>query len=193
MNREQLAPRRWALRSYLPVVVLMAAGAIGLWFRPPIRLSIKYGVDPTLANCLASLVAASLAVSFLLLRKRHCRASFAVLVGMMAALVLLLDGVLLLEVDPYRSAKSMALRLDARLPPGEPIYFYRFINDSATFYTDRRGELILGPENLEKLLASDRRAFCFVQEKHIDDLDHLKQPYHVVDREGNKLIISNRK
>ena len=41
-------------------------------------------------------------------------------------------------MNPYRSTKGFALKLDRMLAPGEKMVFGRVMRDSALFYTNRK-------------------------------------------------------
>jgi len=68
--------------------------------------------------------------------------------------------------------------------------FYRGIRESALFYTHRRAQSLKTAEQLKDYLASDQRVYAITTRKRLARLPF--RPY-VVERQGDKLLISNKK
>jgi hypothetical protein len=116
-------------------------------------------------------------------------AFFTAIVGMIVAA---LFGFLLLiapSVNNYRSTKQLAQKYDQLLPPNESITFYHRIMESALFYTNRSARKLNSAEQLREHLASPQRVYCIISRRK---LENLKSKYYIVDRLGDKLLISNK-
>ena len=96
-------------------------------------------------------------------------------------------------MNPYRSTKGFALKLDRMLPPGEKLVFGRVLRDSALFYTNRKALLLTTRKELMNFLGSDERVFCVIRRSLIENDEKLRPLAHIIDQEGHKVIISNRK
>jgi hypothetical protein len=68
--------------------------------------------------------------------------------------------------------------------------FYRGIKESSLFYTLRRGQSLKTAEQLKDYLVSDQRVHAITPRKRLARLPF--KPY-VVERQGDKLLISNKK
>jgi hypothetical protein len=160
---------------------------------PPIRFEFEYGVAMNYVNTLCILAVAGFALSFFLLLYKHSKASFFALAGMVIVLIYVLILMIIPSVDPYRSTKGFALKLDRLVDPGEKLVFYRRMRDSALFYTDRRAILLTTPRQLINYLDSSKRVYCVINREYFKEIKALDNRAHVIDREGHKLMISNRK
>ena len=95
-------------------------------------------------------------------------------------------------INPYRSTKGLAQKLDGMVPPGEKFVFYGDMRDSALFYTNRRALLLRVPEQLIHYMGSNNSPFCIIEKDHFEKLDKVKAISNVVDQEGRNLIISKK-
>ena len=94
------------------------------------------------------------------------------------------------HINPYRSSKQIALKFDQLTPANEELVFYSRIKESALFYTHRKARVLKGSEELKSFLASDQKVYCLITRKRLARLSLM--PY-VVERQGDKLLISNSK
>jgi hypothetical protein len=101
--------------------------------------------------------------------------------------------VIIPSVDPYRSTKGFAQKLDRRVDPEEKLVFYRRLRDSALFYTDRKAIVLFTPQQLINYLDSPKRIYCVINRNYFKNIKELENRAHVIDHEGNKLMISNQK
>ena len=192
--RAPTAPlRRGFVCSLLPLLVIFLVGLIAIWINPLTRLEYKYGIDLVLINALIFLMLAGIAVAFFLLLRRHYVGSFSTLAGMVVAAIVYFIVLVVPAINPYRSTKGMAATLDAMLPPGEAMVFFVDLRDSALFYTNRLAVVLLEPERLMERMARDKQAFCVIDRKHFEHLEDLQKAVYVIDKEGSKLLISNRR
>ena len=96
-------------------------------------------------------------------------------------------------INPYRSTKGLAQKLDTLLPREEKLTFYNRLQDTALFYTDRKATVFRDLQSLREFLASDERVFCVIKKRYYDALEGYLPTVHVWDREGDKLLVSNTK
>jgi len=184
--------RRGLLWSWLPLVALMVAAVVYLWLVPPSSLQAKAGLDPLKVYGFIWAVAALVILVFVLLWIRKSAAAMVTIVALTGTAMVLFNLVLAPPVGPYRATKELGLRLDQRLPPGEPYVFYNRIRDSAMFYTDRQALVLENPTELRELMESDRRKYCILDERRLKEVDGLKDLFFILDQDGNKYLISNR-
>jgi len=184
--------RKGLLWSWSPLVGLMVAALIFVWVKPPHSLEVKAGLDPPRVYLFILTVALLVILVFFLLWFRKTRAAMVAIVVLVAANMVLFNLVLAPPVGPYRAAKELGLRLDQRLPPGEPLVFYDRIRDSAMFYTDRQALLLKNPSELVEFLQSEEREYCILDDRRLRELEDLRDLFFVLDQDGNKYLISNR-
>ena len=184
--------RRGLLWSWSPLVVLMAAAVVYLAVEPPVSLQAKAGLEPARVYGFIWTIAALVMLVFVLLWLRKTAAAMTAIVVLTGTAMVLFNLILAPPVGPYRSTKELGLRLDQRLPPGEPMVFYNRIRDSAMFYTDRGAVLLKEPAELVELMESEEREYCILDERRLQRLEDLQDLFFVLDRDGNKFLISNR-
>jgi 4-amino-4-deoxy-L-arabinose transferase-like glycosyltransferase len=188
----QEAPRRWTMvLSWLPVAVLVLSGVAYLMIlsvrHPEIRADLP---SVHLYGIYAILLSGVMVSAFFLVRGRY-RALFATMAGFVVAFVVFAVVVVFPWVDGYRSSKTIALRLDGLLPPGEEITSYGRRKDSALFYTDRR-ERILGTSSEVVGHLSRPGALCLTDDSRLEEIESAAgraDAYRIVDRYGNKVIL----
>jgi len=191
------APTPWLrkgfLYSFLPYVVIMMLGALYLWINPPTILESRYGVNLNLMKWIAVPLVACLIVCFFMFLKKHYQFFFAGNIGLLMCEFLLFFMLIAPMINPYRSTKVLALRLDERVTPGNPLVFFDAIKDTALFYTDRRGVILRQRGELIEYLKSNPQAFVVIEKKYYEEIPVLKSISEVVDKEGNTLVISPNK
>jgi hypothetical protein len=79
------------------------------------------------------------------------------------------------------------------LAPGEKMVFGRVLRDSALFYTNRRALLLTTRKELTGFLGSKERVFCVIRKSLIENDEKWRQMAYIIDEEGHKAIVSNKK
>lgn len=184
------ALRRGFSAFFLPVAAIFMVALIYLWFHPLVKVEHDSGVTIGQMNLAAAWLVGAMVIAGVLLLRKKGRAFFGALVVMVVTTLHLFMLVIVPSVNPYRSAKELALQYDRLLPPGAKFTFYRRINESALFYTGRAANVLRNPAQLKKYMASDKRVFCIITRNRYAELN---TPLYVVARLGDKLLISNRK
>jgi len=188
------APTPWLrkafLYSYLPYVAIITLSVLYIWIIPPAILEARYGIDLNLMKWVAVPLVAFLIFCFIMFVKGHYQFVFAGNVGLIVCEMLLFFLLVASMINPYRSTKTLALRLDERVTPGKPLVFFDAIKDTALFYTDRRGVLLRQRGELIEYLKSNPQAFVVIEKKYYEKFPVLKNISDVVDKEGNTLVIS---
>ena len=185
--------RKGFLYSFFVLSGILIVAIFCVWFIPPADLKAEYGLDfVSLKYCSLGMAGAFL-VPFFLYLKKHLKASFFATAGAMVAVFLFILLVIVPWVDPYRSTKEIAQRLDRMLPPGEKIVFYRVLRDSALFYTNRKALVLRNPQQLKDYLASNQRVYCIIRRGAFESIENLEKIVYIIGQEGNRLIISNQK
>lgn len=183
---------RWVSLSFLPLLVAPPIMLLYLLVSPPTRLAFESGVDLTRLHSLILFLTGGVGLAFWLLLTRRYRGLFSTIVGLVVVVVLVATAAILPSVDPYYSTKGLAQKLDSMLSPGEKLVFYHRLKDSALFYTNRLAVVLRGRQQLVDYLASPKTVFCIIERRHLEKLEKEKKMVYVLDREGNKFIISNK-
>jgi 4-amino-4-deoxy-L-arabinose transferase-like glycosyltransferase len=182
--------RKGFLYSYVPIVVILMLALVYIMINPPTRLESKYGIDLLRVNVVACTIATIAVFGGIMLVLKHYRAFFAANVGLMISGIILFIVLIVPLINPYRSSKGVAQKLDAILPPGEKFVFYREIRDSALFYTNRRAIVLYVPKQVLKHMSSNTKAYCVIEKKHFQELERLQEISEVLDQEGRDLVIA---
>ncbi|MGD8715306.1 MAG: hypothetical protein PVG70_12220, partial [Desulfobacterales bacterium] len=176
--------------SFLPVVILSLAAMIYLWFYPLVQIEYESGITPAQMNFLAIWTVVCIVSTFLFfVIKRDLLFFSAIGVTVVSTLIIFLQ-IIVPSVNPYRSSREFARLYDQLIPPDEKLVFYRRIKESALFYTNRKAIVLKTPDAISEYLDSPQRVFCIVTRKRLANLESM--PY-VVEQQGDKLLISNRK
>jgi len=182
--------RKAFMLSFLPVVILALAAMIYLWFYPLAQIEYESGITPAQINFLTIWVVVGIVSAFLFfVIKRDLLFFSAIIVTVVFTLIVFLL-IIVPSVNPYRSSREFARLYDQLIPPGEKLAFYRRIKESALFYTNRKAIVLRTPNALSEYLNSPQRVFCVITKKR---LEHLESMPYVVEQQGDKLLISNRK
>ena len=191
------APTPWLrkgfLYSFLPYVIIMTLGVVYGWINPPTIVEARYGIDLNLMKWIAIPLVAFLIFCFIMFLKRHYQFFFAGNIGLMVCEFLLFFVLVAPMMSPYRSTKTLALRLDERVAPGKALVFFDVIKDTALFYTDRRGVLLRNRGELIEYLRANQGAFVVIEKRFYENFPAVKSISDVVDKEGNTLVISPNK
>jgi 4-amino-4-deoxy-L-arabinose transferase-like glycosyltransferase len=191
LTTSNAALRRGLLWFHLPLAGVSVAVVVYLCLDPPLEKSLRYGIDLTVLFALAVPIAVFLMASLWLLWSRRFAACLAALAGVMVIGLVVFTTLLAPATDPYRSTKHLALKLDPMLPAGEEIVFFSRLRDSALFYTGRGAVVFKDPQDLDHYFAKRRRTFCLVEERYFTKLDAIADRLIVVEKEGNKILLSN--
>jgi 4-amino-4-deoxy-L-arabinose transferase-like glycosyltransferase len=152
----------------------------------------RYGLGAKQIVTPIAVLCAGLGLSFAATWWRRYRLGFSVLAATVVALIFAVDLLFVPSINPYRSTKGLARRLDGVLPAGEPIVFLRELRDSALFYTDR-GALVLDYGDVVRRLKRRRKpAHCVMDAERYEQLGDRLAGTFVLDREGGKLVVANR-
>ena len=182
--------RHGFLVSFLPVVVILLAANIYLWVYPLVQMEYEAGITLGQIYFLATWLMLCFVLAFLFLLRKKNHAFFISIAGMTVSAILIFILTIVPSVNPYRSMKQLSRKYDQLLPANEKLVFYRRIRDSALFYSHRRAEVLKTAEQLKDYLASDQRVYAVTTRKRLARLSF--RPY-VVERQGDKLLISNKK
>jgi hypothetical protein len=90
---------------------------------------------------------------------------------------------------PYRSTKTLAMRMDALVAPGEPFLFFDSRRDTALFYTNRKGIFLDSYDQLVQHLVSSKNEFAVVDEDNLRKFPMIDKVARIVDREGNAVLV----
>lgn len=189
----QEGARRGILYPLGLLLVTALSAMVYMLVNPLDELALRYGIPPASITILGlTMVVLSGLVFFFFIIRRH-KSAFAAITGMVV--VGLLSFILLIVpyINPYRSTKGLAAKLDTLLPQGEKLTFVHRLQDSALFYTDRKATILRRPKDIRDYLASDERVFCVIRKRYFDILESYLPTAHVWNQEGDKLLISNAK
>ena len=179
--------------SFISFLGILLVVLIYSWVNPPKDFEPVYGLDLLQIRSIVLLPLIGVALSFYLFLRRHFNASFLTLAGMVVVLIFFLNLAIIPSVNPYRSTKRLAQKLDRMLAPGEKLVFARVMRDSALFYTDRRALILNTRKELMTFLGSNERVFCIIKRSLFESDEKFGQMAYVIDQEGHKVILSNKK
>lgn len=181
--------RRGFLFSFLPVVVIFSAAIIYLWVHPPAQLEYESGISLGRINFLSIWLMGCVVLAFFIFLTQKTVPFLVTIVAMIVSAMIIFLVLIVPSVNPYRSTKELAQKYDRLIPAHEKLAFYRRISPSALFYTDRKARVLQTEEELKDYLSADQRVYCIISRKRLARLPFM--PY-VVERHGDKLLISNR-
>jgi len=188
------APTPWLRKGFIySSVLLVLTFVVGLVYPlvdPPTIVEEKYGVDLMKINLLMSLMVGILAFSFVTLLNKRYRVCFGITSGLVVFGGLVFIVLVVPLVNPYRSSKALAHRMDAMASPGQKIVFFRRIRESAVFYTGRKVLRLRHDPQLIQYLKSNKSALVIMHKRHLERVELLKSISYVIDREGNDLLIA---
>jgi len=183
--------RRDLLIGYALLIATLLAEVVVIWVRlrsyPDVRPDLHFPVGITFT----AIIGASVVLMVLFLAKRSYRALFGTTAASMVAMVLFFSLGVAPALDPFKSTKAIARKIDALLPPGERITFYREHRESALFYTERRVRILHKLPELDAYL-SQAGALCVIDRKKLkgsESLDDVQSPFRVILEDGPKLIV----
>ncbi|MEN8690641.1 MAG: glycosyltransferase family 39 protein [Desulfobacterales bacterium] len=179
-----------------PIGLLLAtalSAVVYMLVNPLDKLTPRYGIPPASINILGLTMVVLTGLIFFFLIIRRDKSAFAAITGMVVVGLLLFILLIVPYINPYRSTKGLAEKLDTLLPQGEKMTFVHGFQDTALFYTDRKASILRRPQEITDFLASDERVFCVIKKRYFDVLESYLPTAHVWDQEGDKLLISNTK
>jgi hypothetical protein len=160
---------------------------------PPKDLATEYGLSlPLLASALVFPIL-GVWLSLLFLRRHKRRASFGCLSAMVVVTFFFLHLQIVPVVNPYRSTQRLAQELDQKLGTGEPFVFFRVMRSSALFYTNRKGTILMTYPQAAAFLDSPKRVFGLMRKGLLEEQPRLKDKVHIIDQEGNRILVSNQR
>jgi 4-amino-4-deoxy-L-arabinose transferase-like glycosyltransferase len=190
LNSPTVKIRNGFLVSFLPVVVIFLAANIYLWVYPLVEIEYEAGIKLVQLYFLAGWLMICIVLAFIFLLRKKTHAFFISLAGMTVSAMLLFLLVIVPSVNPYRSTKLLSQKYDQLIPENEKMVFYRRIKDSALFYSHRQAQVLKTADQLKEYLATDQKVYAIATRKRIARLPF--RPY-IVERQGDKLLISNKK
>jgi hypothetical protein len=179
------------LFSFSPVVTIFSAALIYLLLFPPLDLEIKFGFNPVHLKYLALLTSGiSIMALFALLKRKY--SIFLILIPtLMVSLVVFAFQLVMPAIDPYRSTKNLALKLDDILQPEKNLLFYGREKTSTLFYTNRKATR-LSYQQLRKLMDSNKTVYCIVsRDDWIEELANGEKFAAIFIEDGDRLILRN--
>jgi len=190
---EQPDPRlRWGvLITHLVSILIAAAAVTYLW--GPLRANPEVG--PRLPGwavpSVTTIIVLGVVLTSVFVLRRDYRALFGTLAGAVVVAILFFVLVVAPALNPYKSSKTIALQMDALLPPGAKMTTYRWVKDSGMFYTGRESLLLRNEEELLEYL-SRPGALCLIDERRLYQLGNvaeIQRTSRVLRQHGNKMIL----
>jgi hypothetical protein len=184
--------RKGFFYSFLPLVVIYSLGLVYLVITPPAMLMTRYGLDLRLINFLGVFLVGVSLIAFILLLYGRYQAFFFVNAGLVISAILLFMVLILPAMIPFRSTKTLAIKMDALVPPGEPLVCFDSRRDTALFYTGRKGLFLHDYKQLIQYLISHKGSFAIVDEDNLRKFPILNKVAQIVEREGNAVLMTAR-
>jgi hypothetical protein len=128
----------------------------------------------------------------LAIRKKY-RAFIGSMVGTVMTILVFSLIFLVPSIEPYRSSKYLAQKIDKLMDPAQNLVFYLKTRETFLFYTQRKATELETLSQLSKYMASDKQVFCIFKMDDWQDAEKLHEKMHIVALKGNKLIASNKK
>ncbi len=179
--------------SYLPLVIILPLALIYIIFFPPPDMMAETGIELKWVYLSAGWLVACCFMSMGLAIKKKYRAFIGSIVGTVMTILLWCLVFLVPSIEPYRSSKYLAQKIDKLMDPAKHLVFYRKARETFLFYTDRKAMEIETLSQLSRYMASNKQVFCIFKMDDWQDAEKLHDKMHIVALEGNKLIASNKK
>jgi 4-amino-4-deoxy-L-arabinose transferase-like glycosyltransferase len=164
-------------RALLWPVGLLAGMLLALTAGVPLRFAELPGLVPlgsafvwALAGLLALLTVATFAAWIALLRGQVGAAVTRMAAGM-AAFGLVLSGVALPRVDPFKSARGLSEELRSRIGAGEVWGIQRHADAPFIFYTGLHAEVLPTDDDVRAFAARPGRVWLISEQRYLDELD----------------------
>jgi len=188
--------RRGFLYSFLLVLGIFVVSMTYIYVNPPENFGPDYGLDLLRFKFYGLAFLGILTLPLGLFLKRKWKASFLALAGVIVLAMLFVLLIVVPLMNPYRSTKGLALKLDRMLAP----------ETTGIWSCDERlSPILYGPQGsrpehsrrIDEFLGSDERVLCVIRRSLIERLietdDKLRPMVHVIDEEGHKALISNQR
>jgi 4-amino-4-deoxy-L-arabinose transferase-like glycosyltransferase len=179
--------------SYLPLVIILPLALIYIILFPPANLVAEVGIELKWVYLPAGWLVACCFISMGLAVRKKYRAFIGSIAGTVMTVLLFSLIFLVPSIEPFRSGKILAQKIDKLIEPAENLVFYLKARETFFFYTDRMATVLKTPRALRDFMASDKRVYCIFKMDDWQDVEMLHETMHIVVLEGNKLIASNRK
>ena len=179
--------------SYLPLVVTLTLALIYIVIYPPSDLVAEGGIDIERIYYIGAWLVACCFISMLLIIKKNYNIFMGSIVATVITVFLFSLIFVIPQIEPFRSGKELAKKIDNLLGPKEDIVFYGKVGDTFLFYTNRSAVLLKTPQELKNYLETEREVFFIVRLKDWDDIEMLHDAMNIVAQKGDKFLISNKK
>jgi hypothetical protein len=179
--------------SYLPLAIILPLALIYIILFPPVNLKADAGIELKWIYYLAAWLVACCFISMGLAVRKKYRLFIGSIVGTVITVLLFSLIFLVPPIEPFRSGKILAQKIDKLIEPSEDLVFYLKARDTFLFYTNRMAAVLKNPRELRDYMASDKRVYCIFKMDDWQDVEMLHKAMHIVALEGNKLIVSNIK
>jgi 4-amino-4-deoxy-L-arabinose transferase-like glycosyltransferase len=179
--------------SYLPLVISAPLALIYLILFPPVNLRAEAGIELKWIYGIAAWLVACCFVSLGLAATKKYRLFIGSIIGTVVTILIFSLIFLVPPIEPFRSGKNLAKKIDQLIAPAEDLVFYLKARDTFLFYTDRKAAVLKTPKALKDYMASDKHVYCIFKMDDWQDVEMLHKTMYIVALEGNKLIVSNKK
>jgi hypothetical protein len=179
--------------SYLPLVIIAPLALIYIILFPPVDLKAEVGIELKWVYGIAAGLVACCFISCGLAAKKKYRLFIGSIAGTVITILLFSLIYLVPPIEPFRSGKMLAKKIDKLLEPTEDLVFYLKARDTFLFYTDRMAAVLKTPKALKQYMASEKQVYCIFKMDDWQDVQRLHETMHIVALAGNKLIVSNKK
>jgi 4-amino-4-deoxy-L-arabinose transferase-like glycosyltransferase len=176
------------IRTTLVAGLLVGVAAVG-YYLPRIGKSLPALAGP--AAWLAGAVLLTLVVAILALVRRGGGFALSVFAAGIACSYLLVAGLVLPALDPFKSAREFSRKVAAAAGPA-PLGIYPDPHDAYVFYAGRAIEVLTSREALREFLDPNRRAFCLMEDDQFEvERRLLEIPLRVIDRDrvGHRAMV----
>ena len=179
------------LFSFTPAVIIFPATLIYFSYFPSPDLEIKFGFNLIHLKYLALMSSGiSILAFFALLNRRYPMFLF-IIAALMISVVVFAYQFVIPAIDPYRSTKNLAIKLDDILEPQENFLFYGREKPSALFYANRKATR-LSYRQLRQLMKSSKTVYCIVsRDDWEEELAGGEKFAAIFIEDGKALVIRN--
>jgi 4-amino-4-deoxy-L-arabinose transferase-like glycosyltransferase len=179
--------------SYLPIVTILPLALIYIILFPPADLMNETGIELKWVYISGGWLVACCFISLGLAIQKKYRGFIGSIIGTVMTILIFCLIFLVPLIEPYRSSKYLAHKIDKLMEPAANLVFYLKARETFLFYTDRKATELETFSQLSKYMASDKQVFCIFKMDDWQDAERLHAKMHIVSQKGNKLIASNMK
>jgi 4-amino-4-deoxy-L-arabinose transferase-like glycosyltransferase len=181
----------WSLAALLALLVA-ASAYIAIKKPQAAKLQTMYGTSLNDLIGILVVLAAILFAALMLFLFRQYRSSFVALAATFGIGFLVMMTVYIPHMNPYRSTKALAIKMDALLPSGAPLVMYWNMWESPLFYTNRRAIVLYTEKQLLDYLGSEKTTLCIIDRQLYAALPDVISKSKIIAEEGNKLLIAGK-